>query len=247
MLAVFYTNRGPRRKANQDAVLINGAIYTAMDEPLSVRSENGGVFVVADGLGGYKGGEAAAALVLDALSRLVSPALPDAAVVRALCGEASAGMRALAARDSSLSEMSSTMAGLVIRAAKMALFNCGDCRVYRLSRPYPAKLSHDHSVVQELFDQGLIDEDEMRVHPRKNIVTAAIGTETTPAEIFFQAMEFHTTYKLFLCSDGVWEALPAAGIAEILREAADTAANTLVAELFRADAADNISFIILEG
>jgi protein phosphatase len=142
--------------------------------------------------------------------------------------------------------MSSTMAGVFFTKGELAVFNCGDCRVYRFSRPYLAKLSHDHSIVQSLFDSGAIGEEEMRSHPQKNVIISSVGIDNEQTEIFFKKIPIGHPLTLFLCSDGVWETLSLDRLEEILCQPAKEAATVLANELFEQKAKDNISFVILE-
>jgi len=245
MLAVYYTNAGPSRKENQDAVLINDLVCACSETPQSLELKNGVVFAVADGIGSYKGGAEAASLLLNSLAGLKIDAPFDLPSLKVLCDQSSAKMRALIAKDFSLSNMSTTIAGIVLQERQMAVFNSGDCRVYRFSRPYLAKISHDHSVVQALFDSGVINEDHMRLHPQKNIVTAGVGPDADLTEIYFKTMPRAALNTFFLCSDGVWEAIPLERIEKILCDPPLTAAKNLVDELLEIPASDNISFIIL--
>ncbi|MDR1658063.1 MAG: serine/threonine-protein phosphatase [Deltaproteobacteria bacterium] len=247
MLAAFFTHEGPTRTDNQDAVLLEGTVYIRTETPQIVEFEDGGVFAVADGVGGYYGGDIAAQAVLRAFSGYGIPGEEDPFErVKRLCREASEEMVILAGDDEELVNMSSTLAGVVIDAFNIGVFNCGDCRVYRFIEPYLTKLSHDHSAVQLMFDNGLIEESEMRTHPRKNVIMSGVGLDDGETDIFFRSIPFISPVKLFLCSDGVWEALPLEKIEEILCQPIQQAADMLVEAMFKEQAPDNISFIILD-
>jgi protein phosphatase len=248
VLAVYYTSRGPTREENEDAILIDKRVFIDTPKPQSFVFENRGVIMVADGVGGYRGGAMAASILAGSLSDLPLNLKEDevrSAVISA-CEEAAKKMRAKAEVDFGLCNMSSAAAGVYVGESYIVAFNCGDCRVYRLIKPYLNKVSHDHSAVQMLFDQGLIEEDEMRSHPRKNVITSSIGAGDNVNEIFFKRISLIPPLKLFLCSDGVWEALSKEKLEEILSEPTYLSAPNLTNELYKAQATDNISFVILE-
>jgi protein phosphatase len=206
-----------------------------------------GVFVVADGVGGYQGGEIASQTVLRSFASYdINDDEEPLLAVRRLCREASEEIAAMAEDDSDLVNMSSTIAGVVIGLNNIAVFNCGDCRVYRFIKPYLTKLTHDHSAVQLLFDNGLIEESEMRTHPRKNVIMSGVGRNDGETDIFYRRLPFITPLKLFLCSDGVWESLDLERLEEILCLPTIQAGEILAQELFDQGAQDNVSFIILD-
>jgi len=101
--------------------------------------------------------------------------------------------------------------------------------------------------VQELFDRGEISEEEMRTHPNKNIVTACIMPNKSSApEFFYRDFPINYGDKFFICSDGVWEALPINEIEKSLSGGdALAACSELQEKLFSAECSDNVSFVFL--
>ncbi|MDR2612524.1 MAG: serine/threonine-protein phosphatase [Deltaproteobacteria bacterium] len=248
MLASWFTNAGPAREGNQDAVLVGGCVYASLASPVSSEIREGGLIAVADGVGGYPGGDMAARILLTRLAGYSSPPGDGTAEseVRRLLAEASADLAAAAARDSLLALMSSAVAGVCLVGDTLTAFNCGDCRVYLLRRPYLSRLTRDHSAVQPLLDAGLIDEDGMRLHPKRHVLTSSIGAGVNPPEVFFKTVPARAPARLFLCSDGVWEALPLETLEEIVCLPPGEAAAGLAGALFQVQASDNVSFIILD-
>jgi len=119
--------------------------------------------------------------------------------------------------------------------------------VYRLQGGAIEKLTHDHSYVQELFDNGEISEDKMRTHPRKNIVTSGvIANGPSKPEFFCGEYSFKDGDKFFACSDGVWEALPIDEIQKTLSNGDVFAAcSELQKRLISAEYRDNVSFVFV--
>lgn len=145
--------------------------------------------------------------------------------------------------NKALTSMGATIAGIVFCSDSILIFNCGDCRVYRKQGEYLEKLSHDHSVVQELFDRGDIDENDMRTHQKKNIITACVSSRTEDLNIFFRAVPYKMENQRFLlCSDGVWEALT---IDEIEKCTSPQELANILLNLHK-NCKDNISFIMIE-
>ena len=155
-----------------------------------------------------------------------------------------------AAKDNpELSHMGAVCAGVVFCNKDILVFNCGDCRVYGQRDNHLEKLSHDHSLVQELFDSGKIEENNMRTHLRKNIVTACVSTNPSYLNIFFREISYSHEYKrIFICSDGVWEALSVVEFEECLCENSLESANNITEKLFalQEHCHDNVSFIIID-
>ena len=94
-------------------------------------------------------------------------------------------------------------------------------------------------MVQQLFERGEFSEDEMRSHPRKNIVTSAVTTDD-PFELFARPVSRAQSDAFFLCSDGVWEALSLRDLTRLLN---DPAPQGLFETLIASGCRDNVSFI----
>lgn len=241
MIAYFYTNKGPDRTENQDGLYINGCIFRDMLEPECQEINNPrGLFVVVDGMGGMGGGEIARNIVLENLPNLTTPLN----LTRDMSGITST-LRHKAKGHAELAHMGATIAGIWIAEDKATVFNCGDCRVYRIRSGYLQKLTHDHSVVQELVDQGELAEEEMRFHPRKNIVTAALDVEDLNPEIFERTLRLQPGSAFLICSDGLWEALSQEEMESLLTLDPRGAAAGLASKAMEAPTSDNLSFILL--
>jgi protein phosphatase len=251
MKLAFYTNKGCVRKANEDALFIGGrAIYDENMTAPSIIEINGDreIFCVVDGMGGYIGGATAARITAQSFAAALES--DNKIWLESVIQNASEQMNDEASRSPGLSQMGAALAGAIIDRSKKSIFafNLGDCRVYRFQGGFLDKLTHDHSHVQELFDRGEITEEEMRTHPKKNIVTAGIiVNEPSILEFFCRELPFKDSGKYFSCSDGVWEALPIEDIEESLsKNDMDAACTDLVNKLFSAECSDNVSFVFVE-
>jgi len=253
MKAVFYTNKGCVRKGNEDALFAGGcAVHgTNMTAPSYIEIDaDKEIFCVIDGLGGHFGGAEAARITAQAFQSVVNSGKNGAIGkiwLESVLQKAFEGMREAARHSPELGSMGVTLAGAVIDRGKKSIltFNLGDCRVYRFRGGFLDKLTHDHSRVQELCDSGEISEEEMRTHPKKNIVTAGIFVNDSSApEFFCREFQLKDGDKFFACSDGVWEAMPIDEIEKSLSgDDMLAACSELQKELFLAECGDNVSFV----
>ncbi len=250
MKAVFYTNRGRMREANEDALFAGGCAVCGADmtapSHIEIEAERE-IFCVVDGMGGYRGGAAAARIVAQAFAGAAGT--EGEAWLASILGRASEEMREAARRSPELAGMGATLAGALIDRGKKTVFafNLGDCRAYRFRGGFLDKLTHDHSRVQELFDRGEISEEEMRTHPHKNVVTAGImANDPSAPACFCRDFPLQEGDQFFACSDGVWEALPIDEIEESLScKDALAACEDLRRKLFAAKCGDNVSFLFV--
>jgi serine/threonine protein phosphatase PrpC len=261
------THRGAVRSENQDALCVAKRIWTEdMSAPQILKMEELRMeelqmeefqmkelpllLAVVDGMGGHKGGGRAARILAEVLSGAVFEAKldleADEGVLNSLLQEAALRMESEARQAPDLADMGATVSGAVIREKNALVFNCGDCRVYRFSSGGLERLTRDHSIVQILYEQGEIDEDEMRLHPQKNIVTSAVSADPTVMwELYVKGVSRWENDVFFLCSDGVWEAMDSRQLARWLTPGLPLAqgAAGLFDALLAGGCRDNVSFL----
>jgi protein phosphatase len=259
MKAAFITNRGAVRRENQDAILIAGTVKNGdmnLAETAEITSYPA-CFAVVDGMGGHTGGATAARILAEAFAAACGSRkfgqkfdwTEDRKALTEILEEASEQMSRESRENPELSEMGAAMAGLLIRKNGATAFNCGDCRAYRFQRGSGIeRLTKDHSIVQALLDMGEINEDEMRTHPRKNIVTSAVtaGLAEKP-ELYVRGLSRTDEDEYLICSDGVWEVMPADELGGFLSGPFPESAGKLLKALVSSECRDNISFIWLTG
>jgi protein phosphatase len=266
------THRGALRSENQDALCVAKRVWTGdmsvpqvletkwlQTEGLQMEGLQTGEFplllAVVDGMGGHKGGAQAARILAEVLSGAAFGAEldleADKRVLNSLFQEAALRMESEARQAPDLADMGATVSGAVIREKNAFVFNCGDCRVYRFSGGGLERLTRDHSVVQTLYERGEIDEDEMRTHPQKNIVTSAVSADPAVMwELYAKGVSRWENDVFFLCSDGVWEAMDSRQLERRLaqglplgRETLAQGAAGLFDALLAAECRDNVSFL----
>lgn len=252
------THRGTVRPENQDALCAAGTVrfgdMMRAPETLTLAKEYPLLLAVVDGMGGYSGGALAARILADALADGAKDGRfgsrceyeTDRQTILSLLRNAAALMRSEAQDNPELSNMGATVSGVLLREKEALAFNCGDCRAYRLSGEALERLTCDHSIVQELFEKGIIDEDEMRTHPRKNIVTSSVSARPENLELYTKNISRGDGDAFFLCSDGVWEALKSKELKLRLNSFSDApteGAQELFEALIAVGCKDNVSFI----
>lgn len=209
-----------------------------------------GVFAVADGMGGHAAGEVASRLAIDEWATLRDTVPLTAERVAAAVTSANRAVwdHALA---NSTPGMGTTLVGvaLIDNAGEEALVvaNVGDSRCYLLEAGELRRVTHDHSVVQELVDNGYISAEAADTHPERNVVTRAIGVEPGVAADFV-ILTRAPQQRLLLCSDGVSGQLPDDELAGLLAAAPDAhaAAASLLERVLAGPATDNATLIVID-
>jgi serine/threonine protein phosphatase PrpC len=220
------------------------------------------VFAVADGMGGHSFGDRASATAVLALHEEFDPGqATDPDHVFAAIRRANSAVRELTAWAAGGTPLiaGTTLAGLAAvvehsdAEPRWMVFNLGDSRVYRWGGEGDGleRVSVDHSLVQELMDAGLIDEDGARRHPERNVITRALGAadEVRPEAWLLPATQPQT---FLICSDGLTKELDDGRIAELLAplepgESLDAAVDRLLAAALSAGGADNISVVLVRS
>jgi len=213
-----------------------------------------GLFVVADGLGGYEGGEIASGLAVDAICELVRRTAADADVTwpyridparsitenEVIVATRLAGERILARRTGALDQMGSTVAMLRFGRDAVVIGHVGDSRVYRLRDGELAQLTRDHSLVGEMIAAGMQPD---AAFPWRHVITRALGMPNAEPDVQRAAVRAGDVY--LVCSDGLYEPLEPADIAALLVGAPEAACRALVDAAYAAGSRDNISAIVV--
>jgi PPM family protein phosphatase len=236
----------------------------SLSHPGMVRSHNedtiyvdnaAGIAVLADGMGGYNAGEVASGMattfIKSELGRWLSEAsdsATDADVRRAMeicVDNANRAIFNAANSNPQYAGMGTTLVVGVFRDARVLLGHVGDSRCYRMRAGRLAQITHDHSLLQEQIDAGLITAEQAAFSANKNLVTRAVGVEDTVL------LETHLHDALpgdlyLLCSDGLSDMLDDETIAQLLQscDLLPEAANALIDAANDAGGKDNISVVL---
>lgn len=235
------------KETNDDRVLIDG-------EVLDMNSSCGSfqlpaLAAVCDGCGGYLGGNIAAQTVLNILSGEKPDDLSDAAYLAQVLDNCQHSVMERKKEMPHFSEMCTTVAGCVFCTDSILIFHSGDSRVYRHDKWGIAKMTKDHSVVQDMIDMGEITPEEARDHPKRNVISRCIGVEGRPPEIYISHTPINPGEKYLLCSDGLWESVSEVQIKEMLDsdKPLHQMTDELVQMALRQGSDDNISICICSG
>lgn len=227
------TNVGLKRKINEDSIL---------------AETDRGLWVVADGMGGHEAGEIASAMVTDALRSL--PASDDLDEMAAQAVQAIARVNRqlidLAGAAEGKQTIGTTVVGLVIANGSFRCFWMGDSRAYLLRDGAISRVSHDHSLVQNLVDAGMLKPEDAESHENANLITRAVGVAET-VEVDIVSGEARPGDQFLLASDGLTRVVPDEEIAaELQRSQPSEAADRLIDLVLERGAPDNVSLIIIQ-
>jgi serine/threonine protein phosphatase PrpC len=205
------------------------------------------LIAVADGVGGAAGGEVASSLTITALSALDTETIEDPqAALRDAADDADASIRETVGRDGGLAGMSTTLTAILATDAGLTLAHIGDSRAYRLRNQVLEQLTHDHTLVQSLIDEGQITEEEALVHPRRSWILRALDGRGQP-ELDLIELDLEPGDRLLVCSDGLSSYVSETDIAaELAGDDPQIAADRLVELALRAGGFDNITCVVAD-
>lgn len=233
------THTGKRRSINEDCIFYP----QTSDVPQIV--------IVADGMGGHNAGEVASSLavksVLDSFAGRKTGEIKEKDIRAALVKANEDVLRASYEHVEHIG-MGTTLTLAVLKEDTLAIGHVGDSRAYLKDAHGLRLITRDHSYVQELIDNGLITEDEALVHPRRNIITRALGI-SMKLEIDIVYAQWKSGDIALLCSDGLTQHVLYDDIAKILNNENFTLqqkADVLFSLAMERGGTDNISVIIVQ-
>jgi protein phosphatase len=229
------TDMGRMRKNNEDRYLIAGRLAA-----------------VADGMGGHRAGEVASAIAMEELAALEhagpwpTPAEAGEAL-RAVFLAANRRIREVAAKDSEFEGMGTTLVALLEDGDSIHLANVGDSRAYLLRNGELSQVTVDHTLVQELIDEGRLRPDEAERHPQRSIITRALGVESD-VEVDLFTYKLLPGDRLLLCSDGLSGVVNEQRIRNVMLRVPEPqrVAEKLVAMANEGGGPDNITVVVLD-
>ena len=241
------TDIGKVRTIDEDSIL-------AADLSFGVNSESSKflLLAVADGMGGHAKGEEASKIALNAIARTVIPELfndtPFTELLEKGIQNANQDILDYTAKYPESSGMGTTSVCAVVKGNEVHLANVGDSRAYVISDDEIRPVTKDHSYVQALVDEGKITQAEAREHPKKNIITKAVGISPS-VEADKSILTLGSDESLLLCCDGVIAHLTDEDIHKIINDSSDpqSACQKIVDTANERGGSDNISLIILSA
>lgn len=237
MQVISRTHVGLVRENNEDALLVR--------EP--------SLFAVADGMGGYAAGEIASRSTIKAFEAATHSLRQEQEeqnirkVMLEAFDKANTHVFKMAVSNESYSGMGTTMTALYLPGDGHGYCcHVGDSRLYLFRNDKLEQLTHDHTLVADLQEQGKISDEEAFVHPQRNILLQALGVEETVKADFF-SFRLQEGDRLLLCSDGLSDMLRAAEISRIIGCAdPEQAADKLLEQSLDNGGRDNVSLILID-
>ena len=240
MIAFAKSDVGKVREMNQDFYYI------------SKPEDKLQLFIVADGMGGYKGGEIASRLAVETSKSYIINNFDSIEhdresilqLVKSAIEYANLVVYEKSKESEQLENMGTTIDICLVISNKVYIGHVGDSRVYRKRRDFFRKLTTDHSYVQKLVSDGTITKEEAYNHPKKNMLIKALGCSSF-VEPDVMVKGFLKDDVLLMCSDGLTNMLKDEKIVEIINENPEKACNTLVDKANEQGGYDNITAVII--
>lgn len=240
------TDMGCVRKNNEDTFVVQ-----------NIWDEGHLLAVVVDGVGGYEGGEVAAAIARDTIVEYLGK-YPNGERLELLKQAViSANDKVLEGKSKSeeLSGMSCVLTAVLVEVAdlRVNMVHVGDTRLYQYAYGKLRKLSHDQSVVGYLEDNGLISEEEAMLHPQRNVISHYVGSEEFKEEggeyVETSSFPLVPTSTLMLCSDGLSDLVPSDRISSVLSMTVspEEKVKILIEDAKSAGGKDNVTVIVVDA
>lgn len=239
MLASFsLTDVGRKRQMNQD--------YIFASEKKIGNLPN--LFIVADGMGGYNGGGFASCYATEVIRKVIensSETNPRKLFEIALI-TANSEIRKKAFENPDLERMGTTAVIASVIGDCLQIANVGDSRLYVFNDEI-RQVTVDHSFVEEMIRVGTLDKESARTHPKKNIITRAIGADDFIIPDYF-TLKLDKNDKILMCSDGLSNMISDEGILDIVKNGSDieSTAKCLVDTANKNGGLDNIAVIVID-
>lgn len=228
------TNVGMVREINEDSI-------TIMPEK--------GLWVVADGMGGYEAGDVASNMIVKTLVEIENKDGFSDFIDAVEDSLHDVNYRILEYADIMLDgrTLGSTVVTLIIRGRVGACLWVGDSRLYRYRNNEILQLSRDHSQVEEMVQQGQLSPEEAEDHPDSNVITRAVGAQHDLC-VDINVFSVQMGDKFLLCSDGLYNAIKQDEIIEyFMLTDCEEIENALMKKALDNGANDNVSIIIVKG
>lgn len=231
---------GKAREINEDYFYISFP-----DDPVQL-------FILADGMGGYNGGEVASKLAVTTAKNYILSNFEKSKdskeklldLVKNSSQYANMVVFEKSRENEELTNMGTTLDICLIYQNKAFISHIGDSRIYRIRKDFFRKLTKDHSYVQQLVDEGKITEEESKNHPKKNMLMKALGC-TSFIEPDAMIRGFIKDDILLMCSDGLTNMVSETEIRQIIKENPTDSTKLLIQKANDLGGKDNITAIII--
>ncbi len=233
---------GRKRSMNQDSF----SVFEDEESKLNL-------YILADGMGGYKGGEIASRVAVTAIEKYIKEKFNSnmkkhqiLKIIEDAIEFANNAIYEESEVDEELQDMGTTVEVCLILDNKVYIGHIGDSRIYRIRGNTIERITTDHSYVEKLVRDGEITREEAYTHPKKNLLIKALGTEKK-AEPDLLNIDIKQDDILLICSDGLTNMIRENQILKIIKENEELAENNLIEKANEAGGLDNITVIIINN
>ncbi len=236
------TDIGKTRSMNQDSFSVS-------------ENENGlNLYILADGMGGYKGGEIASKVAITAINKFITEQFDDIPknrdsilnLIEKSIEFANSAIYEESEEDEELQDMGTTLEVVLIYNNKIHIGHIGDSRIYRIRKGKMKKITTDHSYVEKLIQDGEITREEAFSHPKKNLLIKALGTdENVEPDLIYTSLDKNDI--ILMCSDGLTNMVRENRVLEIINNSEEDCTETLINEANEAGGLDNITVIVIDN
>ncbi len=217
-------------------------------------SENSAWVVVCDGMGGANGGNIASGVAVSRISERLAASYEKIftkestkELLLSSIADANMEVHAMASADAKLNGMGTTVVAAIVTDGAAHIAHAGDSRAYVITDEEIRQLTTDHSMVQEMLNNGEITQEQAKLHPQKNIITRALGVDTS-INIDYCEVPFSHGNLLLICTDGLTNYMDAEQIFQLSRQmSAQALTDELIAQAKNAGGGDNITVAIVEN
>lgn len=237
------TDVGRQRANNEDSFL-----YWEPESDEEFRRK-GRLAVVADGMGGYEGGQEASHLAVETVRHVYDAAFesdPQTTLLDALQA-AHLTIQRYAQEHPMFHGMGTTCTAIAIIGRELSFAHVGDSRLYLVRTESVSRLTRDHSYVGRLVESGIVRSEDAESHPQRHILTAALGSGKDVApDKPERPILLEDRDTLVLCTDGLWSLVGEQEIAHVVRSHAPAAAcQEMVAMALERGGPDNVTVLVL--
>jgi PPM family protein phosphatase len=237
------TDVGRQRANNEDAYLC------WEPDPHQEFRRKGRLAIIADGMGGYEGGQEASRIAVETVRHVYDRDFADSPQQALLSGLLAAhdNIQRYAVEHPEFQGMGTTCTALALVEHKLYFAHVGDSRLYLVQPDAITRLTRDHSYVGRLVESGIVRSEDAPSHPQRHILTAALGSgrEIAP-DVSENPVQLETGDKILLCTDGLWSVVSEPEIAKAVRSNPPAqACRSLVDMALEAGGPDNVTVVVL--
>jgi len=235
-----------------------GRVRQVNEDQSWVSQLNNGITlaIVADGMGGHQAGDVASKKAVDAFRSMLEQSAVKAdlslqegkMLIRQAITQANEAVFELASRNEHYHNMGTTIVAALVKQDNAIIGHVGDSRAYKITAGEITQITTDHTLVNELVKSGQLSVEEAAHHPRRNVLTRAVGTDSH-VDIDVQSVEWSPQDVLLLCSDGLSNMVSEQQMLQTVTTEQlelDSKADHLIQLALHAGGDDNITVVLLQ-